>query len=190
MSKTLFVSNRAAWRAWLSQNHENETEIWLIHYKKRTGRPSLPYEDAVNEGLCFGWIDSLVQRIDSERYARKFTPRKAQSRWSELNKCRVKALIREGRMRSMGLAKIPDQVLRDKAGSETLRQTKTSAIPPSIKQVLMANSQAWRNFKGLAPSYRRLYVKWITAARKEETRQRRMQEALALLSQGKKLGLK
>ena len=86
MSKTLFVSNRAAWRAWLSQNHENETEIWLIHYKKRTGRPSLPYEDAVNEGLCFGWIDSLVQRIDSERYARKFTPRKAQSRWSELNK--------------------------------------------------------------------------------------------------------
>ena len=143
MSKTLFVSNRAAWRAWLSQNHENETEIWLIHYKKRTGRPSLPYEDAVNEGLCFGWIDSLVQRIDSERYARKFTPRKAQSRWSELNKCRVKALIREGRMRSMGLAKIPDQVLRDKAGSETLRQTKTSAIPPSIKQVLMANSQAW-----------------------------------------------
>ena len=144
------------------------------------------------EGTAGALLELFVagREIDLPRLAQVDLDALHQSRWSELNKCRVKALIREGRMRSMGLAKIPDQVLRDKAGSETLRQTKTSAIPPSIKQVLMANSQAWRNFKGLAPSYRRLYVKWITAARKEETRQRRMQEALALLSQGKKLGLK
>ncbi|MBZ5538051.1 MAG: YdeI/OmpD-associated family protein [Acidobacteriia bacterium] len=190
MSKTLYVSTGAAWRAWLARNHESETEIWLIHYKKHTGRPSLPYEEAVNEALCFGWIDSLVQRIDSEKYARKFTPRKAQSRWSELNKRRVKALIGAGRMTSVGSAKIPDEVPHGRVVPETQRQTRTSAIPHSIKQVLIANSQAWKNFKGLAPSYQRLYVKWITAAQKEETRARRTREAIALLSKGRKLGLK
>ena len=190
MPKTLYVSNRPAWRAWLAQNHEAEAEVWLVFYKKHTGRPNLPYEDAVNEALCFGWIDSLVQRIDLERYARKFTPRNVRSRWSELNKRRVKALIREGRMTSEGLAKIPDSVLRGKVDSGPRRQTKVPVLPRSIKQVLMSHPKAWKNFTSLAPSYRRLYVRWITAAQKEETRRRRTQEAIALLSQGKKLGLK
>jgi uncharacterized protein YdeI (YjbR/CyaY-like superfamily) len=190
ISKTLYVSNRTAWRAWLTKNHATETEVWLIHYKKHTSRPNLPYEDAVNEALCFGWIDSLVQYIDPERYARKFTPRNVRSAWSELNKRRVKALIRGGKMTSVGLAKIPDSVLRGKVDSGSLRQKKVPALPRSIKQVLMSHPKAWKNFTSFAPSYRRLYVKWITAAQKEETRRRRTQEAIALLSQGKKLGLK
>lgn len=104
--KTLHASNRDAWRAWLDRHHETEQEIWLVFYKKHTGKPGVSYEDAVEEALCFGWIDSIVRRIDDERYAQKFGPRKANSKWSESNKRRVRKMMEEGKMTAAGLAKI------------------------------------------------------------------------------------
>ena len=80
--RTLVVENRAAWRAWLSANHANETEIWLVYFKKGTGKTSVGYNDSVEEALCFGWVDSLIKKTDERKYARKFTPRKAGSKWS------------------------------------------------------------------------------------------------------------
>jgi uncharacterized protein YdeI (YjbR/CyaY-like superfamily) len=97
-SKTLYVTNRTDWRSWLRKHHDREKEIWLIYYKQLTGKPRIPYEDAVEEALCFGWIDSTVKRLDQERYAQKFTPRRANSHWSVLNKKRAKKMIQAGKM--------------------------------------------------------------------------------------------
>src|SRR5213075_1383965 len=98
MKKTLYVADRDAWRAWLEENHARENEVWLVYYKKQSGRPRIPYDDAVEEALCFGWVDSIVKKIDEEKFAQKFTPRRDWTKWSELNKRRLRKLIREGRM--------------------------------------------------------------------------------------------
>src|SRR3954463_13527471 len=104
---TLHPTTRAAWRAWLAANHDRETEIWLVYNKRHTGEPRVEYDDAVEEALCFGWIDSIVRTIDADRHAQKFTPRKAKSKWSEFNKERFARLVREGKMTAAGLAKSP-----------------------------------------------------------------------------------
>src|SRR6476661_8411233 len=96
--KTLDVPTTDQWRAWLGEHHDSESEIWLIFHKVHTGRPSIRYEDAVDEALCFGWVDCLIRRLDDERYARKFTPRKADSRWSTANRKRYAALKADGRL--------------------------------------------------------------------------------------------
>src|SRR5919206_1474760 len=108
--KTLYVKDRAAWRAWLEENHASEREVWLVYYKKHTGRPRVPYDDAVEEALCFGWIDSLVKTLDADRYIQKFTPRVNARKWSRSNLERVKKLLREGRMTEAGRAKLPSDL--------------------------------------------------------------------------------
>jgi uncharacterized protein YdeI (YjbR/CyaY-like superfamily) len=179
ISKTLYVADRHQWRAWLEKNHDTESEVWLIYYKKHTGRPRIPYDDAVEEALCFGWIDSVVQRIDDEKYAQKFTPRKDTSQWSALNKRRVAKLIKEGRMTKAGLAKINYPVADNgQEGPEPEGQREELAVPQYVTQALMANKKAWENFNNLAPSHRRNYIRWITDAKKEETRNRRLREAI------------
>lgn len=105
-TKKLYVKSRDEWRSWLQNNHAAEKEIWLIYYKKHTGKPRIPYDDAVEEALCFGWIDSIVKRIDDEKYIQKYTPRKDKSIWSELNKKRTEKMIKQGRMTEAGLIKI------------------------------------------------------------------------------------
>ncbi len=106
ITKTFEATHRHDWRAWLEENHHRETEIWLVFYKSHTGHPCVSYEDAVEEALCFGWIDSLVKRIDDDRYAQKFSPRKPGSKWSVSNRRRMAKLIREGRMTPAGLATV------------------------------------------------------------------------------------
>jgi uncharacterized protein YdeI (YjbR/CyaY-like superfamily) len=188
LSKTLYVTNRDEWRAWLARHHASETEVWLIYYKKQSGWPRIPYDDAVEEALCFGWIDSLVKRIDDERFAQKFTPRRDCSKWSALNKRRVRKLIREGRMTEAGLAKIDLAALDEEPPAKPSRSD--PGLPLFVKQALRASPTVWKNFQNLAPSQRRLYVGWILHAKKEETRQRRLAEAVSLLEQNKELGLK
>jgi uncharacterized protein YdeI (YjbR/CyaY-like superfamily) len=184
--KTLHVTDREDWRAWLKENHDKEQEVWLIFYKKQTGKPVIPYDDAVEEALCF---DSIIKRMDDEKFSRKFTPRKADSKWSELNKKRVKKMIRQGRMTEAGLALI-NAAKKSGKWEEVISQPKESNIPSGIKNALYANKKAWENFNQLAPSHQRQYIGWITTAKKEETRQRRLKEALEILAQGKKLGMK
>ena len=190
ISKTLYVTNRDEWRAWLAKNHRTEREIWLIYYKKHTGKPTIPYDDAVEEALCFGWIDGLEKRIDEERYAQRFTPRKAKSNWSESNRRRVKKLLEQGKMTEAGLAHISKEILETKADAAVQSEKREATLPQYLKKALMTNKEAWQNFKRLAPSHQRNYVRWITAAKKEETRQRRISEAIQLLARNEKLGMK
>ena len=98
ISKTLYVTNRDDWRTWLAKHYWSESEIWLVYYRKQAGKPRIPYNEAVEEALCFGWIDSIIKNIDQERYAQRFTPRKAQSEFSQTNKERLKRLIDEGKV--------------------------------------------------------------------------------------------
>lgn len=179
-------TTRADWRAWLAAHYDREKEIWLVYNKRHTGEPRVEYDDAVEEALCFGWIDSIVRTIDENRYAQKFTPRKANSRWSNLNRQRFAKMVREGKMTPAGLAKSPPP---DDNGA-TKKAPRGDAVPGYIEEALRTNGAAWMNFSNLAPSYRRLYVGWIDNAKKEETRRKRLAEAVSLLEQNKKLGLK
>ncbi len=158
-----------------------------MFYKQHTGKKNIGYEAAVEEALCFGWIDSLIRRLDDERYARKFSPRKPDSRWSDLNRRRYASLERRGLLMAQGRAKAP-------AGkrSYTIRQRRPldGSLPKYIERALKADAAAWRFFNTLAPSYRRAYVGWIDAAKRAETKERRLREAVARLANGEKLGLK
>jgi len=189
ITEKLHVTNRDDWRAWLRKNHDTEKEVWLIHYKRHTGKPRIPYDDAVEEALCFGWIDSLVKKIDDEKFARKFTPRKDKSKWSEANKKRATKMIKEGKMKKAGLAKIRE-ARNNGEWFRTAPVKKEPEIPAYIRKAFAANEKALDNFNNLANSYKRQLVGWITSAKKEETRKRRLTEAVQLLGENKELGMK
>jgi uncharacterized protein YdeI (YjbR/CyaY-like superfamily) len=187
--KQLYVTNRNEWRDWLSRHYATEAGIWLVFYKKETSKPTIPYENAVEEALCFGWIDSIIKRIDAEKYARKFTPRQDNSKWSQLNKKRAGKMIKEGRMTDIGLAKIRTAKKTGLWDQDTRPQISLD-IPPEFAKALARNKKAKDNFNRLAPSYRKHYIGWIAVAKRPETKKRRTEEAIALLKQGQKLGLK
>jgi uncharacterized protein YdeI (YjbR/CyaY-like superfamily) len=182
--KLLEVHERSDWRRWLARRHKSESEVWLVFWKDARSMRSLQYEDAVEEALCFGWIDSIVRRLDSERYARKFTPRNAHSRWSTINRKRYEKLS------SLGLLASQGEKLSPTNRSGDAPRPSLSSIPAYIAERLATNSSALHNFERLAPSYRLLYIGWIESAKRDETKQRRLQEAIGLLASGKKLGLK
>jgi uncharacterized protein YdeI (YjbR/CyaY-like superfamily) len=184
----IYVRNRDEWRSWLEKNAAYEKEIWLIYYKKHSGKPRIPYGDAVEEALCFGWIDSLVQRIDDEKFVQKFTPRRDRNTWSELNIKRMKKMIAEGRMTEAGLSVIDRSLLKKEIAERRPREA--LPVPDYLKEALMTNEKARENFNRLACSYRNLFIRWISAAQREETRNRRIEEALELLAQGRKIGMK
>ncbi|HEX7236103.1 MAG TPA: YdeI/OmpD-associated family protein [Gammaproteobacteria bacterium] len=185
--KTLDVRTRAQWHAWLEQHHASAAEIWLVFHKRHTSTTGIDREASVEEALCFGWIDSLVRRLDAERYAVKFTPRKPDSRWSDVNRRRYAALEQRGLLMPAGRARAPT----GKRGyTVRKRRPMDAAVPTYIEHALRADPAAWRFFETLAPSYRRAYVGWIDAAKREETRDRRLREAVARLRKGEKLGLK
>lgn len=181
----LYFKNRDEWRTWLRDNYSDVRELWLVFYKKHTGRPSIPYDAAVEEALCFGWIDSIIKRLDDDRYVRKFTPRKAVSEWSDLNLRRAEKMKKAGKMTKAGLARLPKNV---KPKPPT--PSPEPGIPGFIADALKANPQAMEFFEQLAPSYQRNCVQWISSAKKEETRQRRLSEAITLFTRREKLGMK
>jgi uncharacterized protein YdeI (YjbR/CyaY-like superfamily) len=183
LGKTLYVTNRDDWRAWLAKHHKSHSEIWLIYYKKNSGQPRIPYDDAVEEALCFGWVDSIVKGIDPQKYAQKFTPRRDWTTWAPSNKQRLRKLIPEGKITKEVLAKIPPAILAEEPTTKPSKNGRD--IPPFFKQALTANAKARKNFEKLPPSHRNAYIQWLTEAKKEETRQRRLQEALARLEQRK-----
>ncbi len=182
--KTVVAQTRERWRAWLANHHDSESEVWLVFNKRHAGRPSISYDDAVEEALCFGWIDSIIRRLDDKRYARKFTPRRPDSRWSTSNRQRYAALQARGLLTPAGLQRAPT------GRSYDAPRPSASAVPKYIQQALRTRPAAWNHFERLAPSYRRMYVAWIDAAKRPETKQRRLREAMELLAAGRKLGLK
>lgn len=185
----MHVTTRQEWREWLSRHHDENAGIWLVFHKKDTGKPALAYGAAVEEALCFGWIDSTIKKINEEKYARKFTPRRPGSRWSVLNKKRIEKLTRQGLVTPAGLAAVV-QAKESGTWDKPDRQDIPTAVPPELACALAANAKARGPFNNLAPSYRRQYIAWIAAAKRPETRDRRIKEAIALLERGEKLGMK
>ncbi len=184
--RTLDVRSRRQWRDWLQQHHDLESELWLVFHKRHTREQSLSHDDAVEEALCFGWVDSLIKRLDDDRYARKFTPRKPDSRWSTINRRRYAELKARGLLAPPGLARAPTAASR----SGDAPRPSVSVLPSYIEKALRANAEAWKNFDQLAPSHRRNYIGWIDSAKQQETKERRLREAISLLAAGKKLGMK
>lgn len=188
IKKSLTLATRQEWHDWLMEHHASEREVWLIFYKQHTGMPTLPYEDALDEALCFGWIDSIIQKVDEERYARKFNQRTNTVKWSDVNLRRVAILIQQGRMTPAGMEKlgeakpIPPDAPRVKPAP--------LEIPPAVEQALRANPLAWENFGKLPPSHRKRYLGWALSAKRAETVQKRVEEIISLLEKNQPLGMK
>ena len=187
--KKIFAETRDAWRSWLEQNHSLEKEIWLVYYKKGTGKPSITYPDSVEEAICFGWIDGLKKTIDDETYTHRFSPRRKGSKWSSLNIQYAKKMIDAGKMMEAGLEAFNQKVVYD---PETLsmKAAKEISLTPEIENALRENKTAWENFNNLALSYKKQYIGWLVSAKKAETRERRLKEAIRLLAKNQKLGMK
>jgi len=188
--KTVEVKHRAEWRAWLAANHGKETEVWLVYYKKETGKETINYEASVEEALCYGWVDSIINKIDETKYVRKFTPRKDDSKWSPSNKKRVEKLIREGLMTEYGLQKVEAAKQSGQWDAPNQRPKLTFEISAEFAEVLSKNKKAQETFENLASTYQKQYLGWIEVAKRPETREKRIEESIRLLSAGKKLGLK
>ncbi len=186
--KMLYFPDRAAWRAWLEEHHGNVPGVWLVYYKQDTNRPSLSYEDSVREALCFGWIDSIIKKIDEAKYVRKFTPRSPGSDWSLSNKRRIAKLIEAGLMTQAGMDRV-DYSNPEREPAEPPRRAELP-LPPYFKRALVSNGPAWENFKNLSPRNRQLYIGWVQDAKRPETRDKRVREAVSLLAQNKKLGMR
>lgn len=189
MENTFQAADRAEWRRWLEEHHSAEGEVWLVFFRKGIGKPGVGYAEAVEEALCFGWIDGLKRRIDGERYAYRFTPRRSGSKWSPLNIRRAERMIAKKRMTDAGLRAFERRKSYDPA---FLEQRARADIPldPDMEDGLRRDPAAWTNYKALAPSHRRQYAGWLNSAVKPETRQRRLEEATRLLRENRKLGMK
>ncbi len=169
--------NRAAWRAWLRRHHRTAPGVWLVYHKKQSATPSVSYEEAVQEALCYGWIDSLVRAMDADRYRQLFTPRKPRSTWSQANKRRVARLLAEGRMQPAGLAKI---VAAKANGSWcSLDAVESLTIPADVRRALAAEGEALRHFRGYAASMRKAMLYWLASAKRPATRARRLAKLVA-----------
>ena len=188
--KSVEVIDRASWRSWLATNHESETEAWLVYYKKASGKPSLDYGETVEEALCFGWVDSIIKKLDEERYVRKFTPRKDDSKWSLSNIKRVEKMIKAGLMTEYGMQKVKAAKQTGRWDQPVQKPVLDFDIPEEFSAALSKNPAAKRTFENLAPTYQKQYLGWIITAKRAETKERRILESIQLLEKGEKLGLR
>ena len=177
ITKKLYVTNRNDWRDWLQDHYKSETEIWLVYYRKETGKPRIPYNEAVEEVLCFGWIDSIIRNIDQDRYAQRFTPRKPGSYYSQTNKERLKKLIAQGKVMPEVLANLEDLDLDD------------FEYPEDIMAAIRENKQAWENFQRYSGSYKRIRIAYIDGARDRPGEyEKRLKHFIKMTEQDKQFG--
>jgi uncharacterized protein YdeI (YjbR/CyaY-like superfamily) len=149
---TLSAKDRHAWRLWLEHNNAAEKEVWLLFYRKHAGRPSVSYDEAVEEALCFGWIDSVVRRVDDDSYAQKFTPRKTGSKWSSSNLSRMKKLIDEARVAPSGM-EVYRKRSSERPEAEKLKDAPLT-VPQDFEMSIRKNAIAWKNFQDFPPAER------------------------------------
>jgi uncharacterized protein YdeI (YjbR/CyaY-like superfamily) len=174
-------SSRADWRGWLAGHHASSPGIWLVYWKKGSGQPTLSYDDAVEEALCFGWIDSRVNALDAGRYQQIFTPRKPTSAWSRLNKERVARLLAAGLIAPPGLAVI-EAAQRNGAWS-ALDAVEALEVPPDLAAALAADPLAEASFHAFSPSQRKQWLYRLAKAKRPETRARRLAQIVAVVAE-------
>ena len=171
------ADDRATWRAWLEANHASTTGVWLVTWRPGSGRPSLDYEAAVEEALCFGWIDSTGHRLDDDRGEQYYARRKTRSPWAATNKARVERLIRDGRMAPAGLAAI--EQAKANGSWEILDSVERLEIPDDLALALEVRPPAAANFAAFPPSARKMQLAWVAMAQRPETRAKRVIEIAA-----------
>ncbi len=182
--EAFYPASRSEWRDWLEENHHTKKSVWLIYYKKNSNLPTIEYRDAVDEALCFGWIDSKAKPIDEEKYMQFFSKRKVTSVWSKVNKEKVERLIEEGLMTRSGLDVIEAAKLN---GSWTvLDEAEALIIPKDLDSEFKRNPNAYKFFSGLSRSDRRNILQWVVLAKRSETRQKRIREIVDLAGQNEK----
>ena len=190
IGKTLHVNNRKEWRSWLAKNHASAREIWLIFYKKHTGKSRIPYNDAVEEALCYGWIDSIVKTLDDDRTVQRFSPRRKNSRLSPMNKERVRRLIKSKKMTRYGLESIQGHLKERSANSNGTGSVKDVRLPKDILATLRADPVVWANFRKFPQSYKRIRVGWIDGARKRPAEfKKRLNYFVRMTAKNKRFGM-
>lgn len=175
--KTLYIVDRKKWRAWLRQHYRTENEIWLVYYKKGSGRPRIEYNDAVEEALCFGWIDSIVRSIDEQRFAQRFSPRKPNSKYSPANKERLRSLLKK--------KKVIKEV------RETLGDLSEEIfiVPQDILAEIKSNKEAWKYFQDFSDAYKRIRIGFIEGARNRPAEfEKRLRYFIKMTEQNKQFG--
>lgn len=180
---TFYAQDRQAWREWLEKNHTTSNGIWLMYYKVKSGKPSIRYSEAVKEALCFGWIDSKVNSLDTERYLQIFTPRKPKSVWSKLNKQYIVELIEQGLMTEAGLAKI--NAAKQDGSWYTLDAVEKLIVPPDLQQALANNLDANKYFNAFGNTVKKNILFWIISAKRPETRLKRIEQTISAATQNK-----
>jgi len=182
-----FFKTTEAFRKWLEKNHNKKDELWLGYYKKASGKTSVTYKEALEEVLCFGWIDGISRSIDEEKYCQRYTPRRKGSIWSAVNIKKAEELIKNGKMHSSGLHFYKNRDPK-KAGLYSFEQ-KEIKFPTALLKMLKANKKAWEYFSQLPPGYRKTSTWWVISAKQEETRQRRMKTLIADSEAGRRIAL-
>ena len=183
----IYFATPAEFRTWLRKNHRSATEVFVGFHKRATGVPSITWPEAVDEALCYGWIDSVRRSIDDERYTNRFTPRKSRSNWSAINVKRAKELIELGRMKPSGLAALEARS-DDRSAVYSYEQRKAAALDPDQEARFRRNAKAWKFFQAQAPSYRRAAAHWVVSAKKEDTRRKRFANLIGDSARGRRVG--
>lgn len=177
ITKTLHVTNRQAWRKWLKKHYKIAKEIWLVYYKKDTGKPRIAYNDAVEEALCFGWIDSTFKTLDEKRTAQRFSPRKPKSKYSPANKERLRKLLKQRKVIKEVRETLGD-ILEEKF-----------EVPKDILKAIKANKEAWNNFQKFSDAYKRIRIGFIDGARKRpEEFKKRLRYFIKMTEKNKQYG--
>lgn len=191
VTKTLYVKNRKEWHSWLAKHKASKKEVWLIYYKQGSGKPRIPYSDAVEEAICYGWIDSIVKKIDEKRYCQRYTPRSPKSIWSDTNVKRLKKMLDADKMTQTGLDRVPTEVMDAAISGKIYRKgpviPKVLEIPDDLATALAKNHMGRKNWERFAPSHRKMYIYWITDSKKQETRERRIARVVEYARNNRKL---
>jgi uncharacterized protein YdeI (YjbR/CyaY-like superfamily) len=182
----IFFESPEQFRAWLEEHHETEAELIVGYYRKRTGRPSMTWQQSVDEALCFGWIDGIRRGIDDDSYTIRFTPRKATSNWSSVNIARVAELEREGRMRPAGRAAF-ERRSAARSGIYSYEQRQAARLDAEQQREFEANAAAWAFFSEQPPGYRRTATHWVVNAKRPDTRAKRLATLIADSAAGRRL---
>lgn len=183
--KPMFFKTPAEFRAWLKKHHQAANELWVGYYRKDSGKPSITWQESVDEALCFGWIDGIRKRVNDQAYTNRFTPRRAGSNWSAINIGRVGELSKQKRMAPAGLAAFAKRTEK-KSRIYNYEQKDIPDFSPEIEKQFKKNKKAWQFFLTLPPYYRKGETRWITSAKQEETRQRRLDKVIAACESGRR----